>query len=189
MAGGSNDAALNPVELMRRYLDSLPQDFSVHEEIRSPKFWKALRAELLSSLLLVVFVTGASEWTTGPAGSPAVHSGRETAVDISGTAAPPAEAPAAVGTEAVAVDSGAGPRMALAYTLTAATLVQCMGNVSGAHANPAVTLGMLVCRLVSPLRAAAYVVAQLAGGLLGALILFGLTPAGEGQDQVRSCSD
>ncbi|XP_037078235.1 lens fiber major intrinsic protein-like [Pollicipes pollicipes] len=148
MAGGTDShesPALSPVELMMRYLDSLPQDFSVREEVRSPKFWKALRAELLASLLLAVFVAGAAE-SVGETGG-----------------------------KATASDAGAA-RLVLAYTLTAASLVQCVGNVSGAHANPAVTVGLLVCRLVSPLRAAAYVTVQLLGSLAGALILYGLTP-------------
>ncbi|XP_043221706.1 aquaporin-like [Amphibalanus amphitrite] len=173
MAGGSSDdSALTPVELMRRYLDSLPQDFSVREELRSPKFWKALRAELLASLLVAVFVTGST------ARSPA----REV---TAATSSPPAQGqPQAT---AGSSDGSDGARMALAYALTTATLIQCLGSVSGAHANPAVTLGLLVRRLVSPLRAAAYVTAQLAGGLAGALILYGLTPAGVGHgDQVAA---
>ena len=182
----------------------------MREEIRSPKFWKALRAELLSSLLLAVFVTGAAQRPPGLTGPSFTHTGQETSpagrsgspTEAPGAAAAeaapaPAAAPtaapataeataaAAAATAAAVSDGGDGARMALAYALTVATLVQCVGNMSGAHANPAVTLGLLVCRLVSPLRAAAYVTVQLAGGLVGALILYGLTPAGDGyRDQV-----
>jgi aquaporin Z len=42
--------------------------------------------------------------------------------------------------------------------------------VSGAHFNPAVTVGLLVGRRISPMDAVAYVLAQLAGGVVGAIV-------------------
>ena len=66
--------------------------------------------------------------------------------------------------------------MALAFGLAAATLVQCVGHISGAHLNPAVTIAMLVTRNVTVLRAVCYSLAQLIGGIVGAGILYGVTP-------------
>lgn len=46
-----------------------------------------------------------------------------------------------------------------------------VGNVSGAHINPAVTLSMMVTKNISPVRGAIYMVAQTVGGLCGGGIL------------------
>ena len=68
-------------------------------------------------------------------------------------------------------------KVALAFGLAAATLVQCVGHISGAHLNPAVTLAMLVTRNVTVFRALCYILAQLIGGIAGAGILYGVTPS------------
>ena len=47
-------------------------------------------------------------------------------------------------------------KIALAFGLAVATLVQCVGHISGAHLNPAVTIAMLVTRNVTVLRAVCY---------------------------------
>lgn len=63
---------------------------------------------------------------------------------------------------------------ALAFGLVLLVLVYGIGPVSGCHINPAVTLGFLVSRRI-PLRdAAAYWVAQFAGGVIGAAGLYGV---------------
>ncbi|NXS31063.1 AQP2 protein, partial [Pomatostomus ruficeps] len=68
-------------------------------------------------------------------------------------------------------------QIALAFGLAIGTLVQALGHVSGAHINPAVTLGCLLGSQLSLLRAVFYVVAQLLGGVVGAAILHEITPA------------
>ena len=67
-------------------------------------------------------------------------------------------------------------KVALAFGLSCATLVQCVGHISGAHLNPAVTIAMLVTRNITPLRAFFYILAQVIGGVAGAGILYGVTP-------------
>lgn len=49
-------------------------------------------------------------------------------------------------------------------------LITMFGPLSGAHFNPAVTLAFLLRREIGPGRAAAYVLAQLAGGLAGVVL-------------------
>ena len=49
-------------------------------------------------------------------------------------------------------------------------LIQTLAVVSGAHFNPAVTVAMTVLRQIKPPDAAIYIVAQLAGGVAGALL-------------------
>ncbi|NXB85086.1 AQP2 protein, partial [Vidua chalybeata] len=72
-------------------------------------------------------------------------------------------------------------QVALAFGLAIGTLVQALGHVSGAHINPAVTLGCLLGSQLSLLRALFYVAAQLLGGVVGAAILHQITPAGARQ--------
>ncbi|MGH2546668.1 MAG: MIP family channel protein [Actinomycetota bacterium] len=61
--------------------------------------------------------------------------------------------------------------VALAYGLAIGVMVSAVGHVSGGHFNPAVTVGAWVARRMSTGAAVAYVVVQIAGGLLGALAL------------------
>jgi glycerol uptake facilitator-like aquaporin len=49
-------------------------------------------------------------------------------------------------------------------------LILALGPVSGAHFNPAVTLAFAIRREISPGEATLYVIAQVIGGLVGALI-------------------
>jgi MIP family channel proteins len=53
-------------------------------------------------------------------------------------------------------------------------LIVMFGVVSGGHFNPAVTLAAAVIKRISPADAAIYVLAQLSGGVLGALLCKGL---------------
>ncbi|XP_078240522.1 lens fiber major intrinsic protein isoform X2 [Pogona vitticeps] len=66
--------------------------------------------------------------------------------------------------------------VALAFGLVAATMVQSLGHVSGAHLNPAVTVAFLLGSQLSIFRAVFYVVAQVLGGVAGAAVLYGITP-------------
>jgi len=50
-------------------------------------------------------------------------------------------------------------------------LIITLGAVSGGHFNPAVTLGAAVLRRIDPVDAAVYILAQLSGGVLGALLV------------------
>lgn len=138
----------SPVEAMRRYMESLPQDFTVKEELTDLHFWKAVRTEFLATLLLTVLGCGSClRWK-----------------------APPTDQITASAVEL---------RVALAFGLAVTTLVQCIGQISGGHMNPAVTVALLVTRHITVTRGAAYVMAQCLGGLAGAGILYGLTPHGQ----------
>jgi glycerol uptake facilitator len=53
-------------------------------------------------------------------------------------------------------------------------LIVMFGVVSGGHFNPAVTLGAALVKRISPVDAAIYMLAQLSGGVLGALLCKGL---------------
>ena len=55
--------------------------------------------------------------------------------------------------------------LALAYTL---------GPICGAHVNPAVTLGFLASGRMELTEAIGYWIAQFVGGILGALVLYGI---------------
>ena len=75
--------------------------------------------------------------------------------------------------------SGRSPlHIALAFGLSVATIVWWIGHKSGGHINPAVTVGFLVTRKISVVRALLYISMQMLGALLGAGVLRMLTPAG-----------
>jgi MIP family channel proteins len=50
-------------------------------------------------------------------------------------------------------------------------LIATLGGVSGGHFNPAITLGAAVLRRIDPIDAVVYILAQLSGGVLGALLV------------------
>ena len=66
---------------------------------------------------------------------------------------------------------------ALAFGLSIVAMAYCIGNISGCHINPAVSLGVLLTGGMSKKDFVGYVVSQCVGALAGALILkaiFGL---------------
>ncbi|XP_049954960.1 aquaporin AQPcic-like [Schistocerca serialis cubense] len=67
-------------------------------------------------------------------------------------------------------------QVALTFGLTVACIVQTLGYVSGAHVNPAVTVGLVVGGFLGPLKALLYVTAQCVGATAGSLVLQALTP-------------
>ncbi|XP_053310127.1 aquaporin-8-like [Spea bombifrons] len=70
---------------------------------------------------------------------------------------------------------GAGPLIpALAHGLTLASLISVLGNVSGGHFNPAVTLAVVISGGLTPILILPYWICQLSGGMLGALLARGL---------------
>ncbi|XP_072219633.1 aquaporin-1-like isoform X2 [Leuresthes tenuis] len=62
-------------------------------------------------------------------------------------------------------------KVSLAFALAIATLVQSLGHVSGAHFNPAVTLGLLVSSQISALRCVCYILAQMLGATAASAIV------------------
>ncbi|XP_055545746.1 neurogenic protein big brain isoform X2 [Wyeomyia smithii] len=67
---------------------------------------------------------------------------------------------------------------ALSSGFAVTALTQCFLHVSGAHINPAVTISLAVTRMISPLRAILYTIAQCGGSIAGAALLYGVTVPG-----------
>ncbi|XP_076449665.1 aquaporin-5-like [Babylonia areolata] len=67
-------------------------------------------------------------------------------------------------------------QISLAFGLAVATMLWVFAHISGGHFNPALTLATLATRRVSIVRGLLYIVAQVLGGILGAGVLYGLTP-------------
>jgi len=61
--------------------------------------------------------------------------------------------------------------IALAFGLTVTAMAYAIGPLSGAHINPAVTVGMWVAGRINPAEAVGYIIAQLIGGIAGAGVL------------------
>ncbi|KIH54749.1 transporter, major intrinsic protein family protein [Ancylostoma duodenale] len=71
-----------------------------------------------------------------------------------------------------AVHTGDGVlHAALCHGIAIFILVSVFAHISGGHVNPAVTLGVAAAGKMRPIEAVFYVIAQLAGGLFGALIV------------------
>jgi aquaporin TIP len=67
--------------------------------------------------------------------------------------------------------------IAIAHGLAIGVMVSALGHISGGHFNPAVTFGFLITKRITPVLAAVYWGAQLAGAALAALALNELMPA------------
>lgn len=62
--------------------------------------------------------------------------------------------------------------VSLAFGLTVLTMAYAVGGISGGHFNPAVTVGLATAGRFSWSEAPGYIVAQVLGGVAGALILY-----------------
>jgi aquaporin NIP len=69
------------------------------------------------------------------------------------------------------------PGIALVFGLVVMALIYTLGPVSGAHLNPAVTLGLCAARAFRARHAPAYIASQLTGALAASLVLHALFPA------------
>lgn len=62
--------------------------------------------------------------------------------------------------------------IALAFGLSVVVMAYAIGPVSGCHINPAITFSMLIAGKIKPADAGGYIVAQIAGGIAGAAVLY-----------------
>ena len=114
-------------------------------ELKDPKLFHSLIAELIGTLFLVLVGCG-SCMGHGYRCSQCNHpADTEVAVDIT--------------------------RIALAFGLSVATLAQSIGHISGCNINPAVTVGLVTGRKMGIAKGILYIVAQCLGALIGAGIL------------------
>jgi aquaporin Z len=90
----------------------------------------------------------------------------------------------AVGSAVFGIDKVGALGVALAFGLTLLALAYSIGPVSGCHINPAVTLGVLLRRGITPVEAGVYWVAQILGGIAGGALLKLMTSSfGKVKDQ------
>ncbi|XP_012226157.1 aquaporin [Linepithema humile] len=67
-------------------------------------------------------------------------------------------------------------QIAFAFGIAVMISIQCVGHISGAHLNPAITVAAMILGKKSLLMSGFYVVAQCLGALLGYGLLKGITP-------------
>lgn len=67
----------------------------------------------------------------------------------------------------IAIANGLGLALAISATM----------GVSGGHLNPAVTIGALVAKKIKPRDAAGYIIVQVIGASIGAVLIYGFFPA------------
>jgi len=73
---------------------------------------------------------------------------------------------------AIALGVNHDPPVAFAHGLTILVFVAVFGDISGGHFNPAVTIGLATAGVFPSRRVTPYIVAQLAGGIAAAWVLF-----------------
>jgi aquaporin Z len=83
------------------------------------------------------------------------------------------------GTAILAVDVMGTLGVALAFGFALLIMAYAIGHVSGCHINPAVTLAFVVSGKLPVGRAVYYWVAQIAGGIVGGLLLYIVTEGGD----------
>src|SRR5687767_8911192 len=77
------------------------------------------------------------------------------------------------------ISSGAGlVGIALAHGLALSVAVSIFAGISGAHFNPAVTIGFLTTGRIAPALAALYIIAQLVGATVAAAACNAIFPVG-----------
>jgi aquaporin-4 len=130
------------------------------QDLKSRRFWVALVAEFLGTLLLVLVACGAcGSFPIALPPDPAVNS---TVGAVPKFKPRPADF----------------VQIALAFGLSVGTIVWSIAHVSGGHINPGVTIGFLVTRKISLVRAILYTAVQSVGAVLGAVILQLVSPPG-----------
>ena len=82
-----------------------------------------------------------------------------------------------IGASAVMHNAGGLVGIALAHGLVIAVMASAVGHISGGHFNPAVTLGFLVTKRMSPMLAVWYWIAQFVGAITAAMLLWWIFPA------------
>lgn len=70
--------------------------------------------------------------------------------------------------------------VALAFGLTVLTMAYAIGHISGCHLNPAVSVGLFAGKRFPASELPVYIIAQVAGGIFAALILFVIASGKEG---------
>ena len=77
---------------------------------------------------------------------------------------------------------------AMAFGLSVVAMAYAIGGISGCHINPAITLGVLLSGRMSTKDAVGYWIGQVAGGILGAAILYLITTSA-GIDSTLGAND
>ncbi|MCC6861738.1 MAG: aquaporin Z [Bryobacterales bacterium] len=72
--------------------------------------------------------------------------------------------------------------VALAFGLTVLTMAYAIGHISGCHLNPAVSIGLMVGKRFPAAELWAYIVAQVAGGIVAAAVLYVIASGAPGFD-------
>ena len=75
--------------------------------------------------------------------------------------------------------------VSLAFGLTVLTMAYAIGHVSGCHLNPAVTVGLTAGGRFPASDVLPYIIAQVVGGLIGALVLYLIASGGPGFDLAK----
>jgi aquaporin Z len=108
------------------------------------------------------------------------NNGRILAAELVGTAVLVIGGP---GSAILAADAIGILGVALAFGFSLMIMAYVIGPISGCHINPAVTLGMLLTRKIDLTRAVFSWIGQVVGGILGAVIIYGIASGRDGWER------
>ena len=88
------------------------------------------------------------------------------------------------GTGAIVIDQQSGGAVShvgisITFGLIVMAMIYALGNISGAHLNPAVTIAFTLAKKFEPKQVTPYIISQLVGALLASLVLKFLFPTNE----------
>ncbi len=83
------------------------------------------------------------------------------------------------GTAILAADAVGALGVAIAFGLVLLAMAYAIGNISGCHINPAVTLAFWLGKKIDTVTAVVYVIAQVVGAAVGGLLLYLITESGD----------
>lgn len=88
------------------------------------------------------------------------------------------------GTGAIVINQQSGgvithAGIAITFGLIVMSMIYALGNISGAHLNPAVSIAFAVGKRFPARQVLPYIISQVSGALMASLILWGLFPANE----------
>lgn len=158
---------------MRAYIESLPEKFTITDELSEYQFWKSLRTEFIATFLYIIFTSGIMSISFNqPNFQYKLLDNNFNPFDDNSLDEIPKQNLNSSYSTLISEESQL--KNALTIGLTVATLIQSTGHVCGCHLTIAITIGLYVSGRVTPLRLASYLFVQCLAALLGIIIVHNL---------------
>ena len=153
---------VSAIHVMRQYLDSLPPDVPVKDQMCDFQFWKSIRTEFVATLIFIMVSTGST------ASYPSASKSEASVTEL---------------TSSLAVGF-------ITCTLMHLTVRQISNYSSSCHLNPCLSLALYITGhnngCVSLLRFILLSIAQIGASIIGSAVMYGLTSNGTGGNSIHN---